>query len=287
MKILLKNIPNTYNYGSMMMAENIITYLNKNIKNIEFYTEAVAESDLIRLRKATKYKKIFRDPYFDNKLITQKIKYIRFIEKLIRDEFALKKACEFYDCVIVLGGDDYAETYYRIPKDTLLISKLFKELQYFNKKTKLYMVGQTIGPFTGKRIDIAKRGFENVKIFSRDFETTKYMKETFGYEISTSRDLAFLDLNLQNSEETKNVLKKYNLKKNDYITLVGTGLYEKYATDSDQMLKTFNNIIEELKNKYKDKKIVYLAHVTTPNAVNDITFLDMLQNYIKKTTLVC
>ena len=108
------------------------------------------------------------------------------------------------------------------------------------------------------------------------------MKETFGYEISTSRDLAFLDLNLQNSEETKNVLKKYNLKKNDYITLVGTGLYEKYATDSDQMLKTFNNIIEELKNKYKDKKIVYLAHVTTPNAVNDITFLDMLQNYIKK-----
>ena len=29
MKILLQHVKNTLNYGSMMMAENLITYLNK------------------------------------------------------------------------------------------------------------------------------------------------------------------------------------------------------------------------------------------------------------------
>ena len=51
MNILIKNIPNTYNYGSMMMAENIISYLNKYAKiKINYFTEAQSEEDILRLK---------------------------------------------------------------------------------------------------------------------------------------------------------------------------------------------------------------------------------------------
>ncbi|HOV65724.1 MAG TPA: hypothetical protein PLR48_02105, partial [Bacillota bacterium] len=34
MKILMLNIPNTLNYGSMMMGENLIRYLSREIRDL-------------------------------------------------------------------------------------------------------------------------------------------------------------------------------------------------------------------------------------------------------------
>ena len=289
MNILIKNIPDTYNYGSMMMAENIITYLNKRLnKNINYYTEAFTPSDIERLINATGYNEIYKDDIFSYNLITKKIKYVRYIERSIRKKLKMKKACNFYDVIIVLGGDDFAETYYKIPKDNIEIKRLFNELQYFNKNTKLFMIGQTIGPYTGERINMAKKGFEDIKIYSRDDLTAKYMKETFDLDINISRDLAFLDLHLQNEyvNDKVNILKKHNLKEDEYIVIVGTHLLNKYSKEEKDVIKSFYHLIKELKKKYKDKKIVWLSHVLTPNRSNDNTLYNLINetydNYLKK-----
>lgn len=38
MKICIRHIPNTFNYGSLMMAINTIDYINKNMKDAELKT---------------------------------------------------------------------------------------------------------------------------------------------------------------------------------------------------------------------------------------------------------
>ena len=294
MNIFIKNVPNTYNYGSMMMAENTIMCFLEffHDKDINFYTEPFTENDLTRLRTATKYENIFKDTFFDIKPITEKIRVVRYFEKALRKRLVMKRACSFYDVVIILGGDDYAETYFNLPRENILIKSLFNQLQYFNKYTKLYMIGQTIGPYTGKRIKMATKGFEGIRIFARDEVTTKYMKDTFNIDVETSRDLAFLDLTLQGEyiKNKKQILKKYNLKENEYIVVVGTGIIDKYNANVETFVDDFYNALKNLKKKYKDKKIVYLCHVVTPNEENDLTLLDLINakydNFIDNECIV-
>ena len=58
MKILIKNACNTYNYGSMMMCENIIKELIKRINNITFFIDNATNDIIERLKKATEYNEI-------------------------------------------------------------------------------------------------------------------------------------------------------------------------------------------------------------------------------------
>ena len=109
MNILLKNISNTYNYGSMMMAENLITYITKKISDVKFYIEADTYQDVERLRIATKNDNIYCDNVLKFNLITGKIKYIRVLERKLRRKSHVKKASLFYDAIIILGGDDFSE----------------------------------------------------------------------------------------------------------------------------------------------------------------------------------
>lgn len=290
MKILLKNISNTFNYGSMMMAENLITYLNKKINDLEFYIEAFTNEDVERLKKATNYSRIFCDKVLKIDLITKRIKYIRVLERKLRTRKHLIKAAKYYDAIIVLGGDDFSEIYYKFPKDNLEIKFVFDEIKTFNKYSKLFMIGQTIGPYSGTRVNMAKEAFENVKIYTRDDETTKYMKNIFEIETKTSRDLAFLDLNLQDEylKNAKSYLKKHDLKENDYVTIVGTGLISKYCKEEKDMIDAFYNLIKRLKKS--KEKIVCLSHVFTPDGINDNILYkkidDKYNNYITKNCIV-
>lgn len=269
MNILLKNISNTYNYGSMMMAENLITYITKKISDVKFYIEADTYQDVERLRIATKNDNIYCDNVLKFNLITGKIKYIRVLERKLRRKSHVKKASLFYDAIIILGGDDFSEVYYKFPKDNLEIKFVFEELKMFNSNSNLIMVGQTIGPYTGKRINLAKETFKDIKIYTRDLETKKYLKNVLGTDSFESRDLAFLDLNLQ-KEYLKNkgkILSKYNLEENNYITVVGTGLLSNYSKNPEEMVDAFYNLIKRLiKEKYN---VVCLAHVFTKNGIDD------------------
>ena len=290
MKILLKNVSNTYNYGSMMMAENLISFLTKKNNNIEFFIEALDLSDLQRLRIATRYNKIYKDSKLHINLITKNIKYVRVIERLIRRKKHVKNAAKYYDAIIILGGDDFSEIYYKFPKDNFELKFVFEELQIFKTFSKLYMVGQTIGPYTGKRIGWAKKAFQNIKIYTRDDETTSYMKNTFNIDTKTSRDLAFLDLNLQGEYNSKvnKILHEYGLSKNKYVIVVGTGLISKYCDNKDDMIDAFYKLL--LKLNKDNEKVVCLTHVFTPDGINDSNLYKMIDkkydNYLSKNCIV-
>lgn len=268
MNILIKNAYNTFNYGSMMMVENVITYLNKFLKETEinFYIDTNDDIHINRLREATNHKNIFKDKIYGYKLITEKVKYVRYIERKLRENLFFKKKIKFYDVTIILGGDDYAETYFRIPQDNLAIKNVFKTLTKINENSNLFMIGQTIGPYTGERKEWAKETFKDIKIYSRDDVSAKYVLDELNKKVEISRDLAFLDLNLQPSYvgKKKELLDKYKLKENEYITLVGTGLIDCYTDNENDFLNSFINIIELLQNKYPKKKVVFLSHVVTP-----------------------
>lgn len=295
MRVFLKNIHNSYNYGSMMMAENVITYLNKNLaeEELEYYTEAKTESDLERLIEATNYKKIFRNPVSDTRVMTEKIKYVRYIERKIRVKMKLNKLAEFYDAIIILGGDDYAETYYKLPQANDAIKANFRNLKKLSMLTKVFMVGQTIGPYTGKRVKWASDAFVDIDIYSRDDVSAKYVKDVMHKQTKKTRDLAFLDLGLQKEYLAckSEILNKYGIVENGYITIVGTGLIKHYTKNEDRFIDSFYDMIKAVNEKYKDKKIVWLSHVLTPGTIyNDLYLLGRInekyENYINLNCVV-
>lgn len=268
MNILITNLNNTYNYGSMMMGENLITYLNKHFQNVNYYIDAKNIEHVNRLKEACSYDNIYLDKIFDITLITNKIKGIRRFERKFKDEIAYKKCHNFYDAIFILGGDDFSELYYKIPSESNLVINSLKHINNLNNCSKLYMIGQTIGPYTDERLELAKKVFNDIKIYSRDNTSAEYLEKN-GIKVNISRDLAFLNLNLQNSQSETAILRKYSLKKDEYIIIVGTGLFENYETDKHTMKIAFEQIINNLKKKYPDKKIVWLSHVLNCNATDN------------------
>ena len=287
MKILIMNAGNTYNYGAMMMAENFISYFNNKFSDIEFYIEDCKQADLDRLKEATEIDAI----YFDEKL---SVASTIFNGKLGKIEFRAKeilraKNAKYYDLVFILGGDTFSEVYSKHIGVYLPLMRIKK----INNVTKLYMVGQTIGPYTDKRKAYAAKVFSKVNLYSRDETSRQYLLNELGVEANDMRDLAFLDLTLQDQykKDYKNVLKKYGLKENEYITFVGTGLLNLYTPDTDVFKARVKEIIGLIKKEYSDKKIVWLSHVTTPEPhASDNTLLkimnDTFGNYINDNMMV-
>jgi len=277
MKFLLLNAQNTYNYGSMMMCENIINELNIRIDNNEFYIQYGTLENLNRLKDATNYQKIFIGPGGYSKPIFKK-EILSKIENKVRRK--VNKLFYFvkFDNTIVLGGDDFAETY--AITNRLLNLKLneIKELQDLNNKTNLFMLGQTVGPYTGERKELAKQVFKEIKIFTRDSVSNIYMKKELNVNAECSRDLAFLDLTLQKKYTNNhiNILKSYNIEPDNYISVVGTGLMKHYCKDINVFCEKFIQIIKKLKKCYPHKKIVWLSHVVNGG---DNVMLNKLNEY--------
>ena len=114
-KIALLNIPNTLNYGSMMMAETIIYYLSKFIEKPSFVIISnEKEETYSRLSEATRIKNIeIRElPSLKSKIR----RYFGFLNNYTRT-FLSPKSVEtvklLSDCdhVLILGGDDLSEYY--------------------------------------------------------------------------------------------------------------------------------------------------------------------------------
>lgn len=282
MKILLLHVSNTYNYGSMMMAENLITYLNKiSNEDIDFFVDNYKEEEINRLREATEYKKIFSDE--KSKLIVTGNKVIKVIKKALRTKRHNNEIGKNYDYIFFLGGDDFSEIYTCNIKDKVYMTLTLIGLRWLNKRKNVMLIGQTIGPFTGLRKQIAKNVFSKIRIITRDDVNYNLMKKEYNAEnIEKSRDLAFLDLNLQGEymKKHKEILNKYNLTENEYVTIVGTGISNCYTKNEEKFIKSFIEIIKNVKLKFPDKKIVWLSHVTTDKpARSDNTMLDKLRKY--------
>ena len=285
MNILLKNLSNTFNYGSMMMGENLIYEITSKTECcVKFYIQTNDEQNLERLRKATGCQEIYNDNILSKKLLTEKIKYVRYVEKVVREKINYLKACNFYDAVIYLGGDDFAETYYTIPNDNKIIKHVLKEVDFFSRKCKTFMIGQTIGPYTGIRKEWASKYLSNARIYTRDDKCFDYLKKELNINSTKSRDLAFLDLNLQEEYEKKckTVLNSYNIKSSEYITFVGTGLLNSYTNNEKEMLTKILDMLKAISVKFKNKKIVYLSHVVLPKNSSDNNMIEKLKKLDSK-----
>jgi colanic acid/amylovoran biosynthesis protein len=291
MKILIKNAYNTYNYGSMMMCENIIKELNKRINGIVFFIDNATEDNVERLKKATEYSEIYSANLY-NENYKLKSGFLAKVERKLKYDiyqYKIVKNAKKYDAILVLGGDDYAETY----DDKKYALKMLKQLNSLNKKTNLIMIGQTIGPYTEERKEYAQKLFPNIKLYTRDDISSQYIIKELNAKPHISRDLAWLDLKLQEKYEQNynEILKKYKLEDNKYIVIVGTGLAKWYCNNEDNFYSNFIKIINNIKIKYPNKKVVWLSHVTTEKpALSDNTMLDMINlkynNYINENLVV-
>lgn len=267
MKIYIKHISNTYNYGSCMMAINLIYELYKNNEFIEFYVDAASKSDLERLKIETNCKNIKKDNFGD-----QNNRYHSKIDKLFK-KIGIDKGVSKIENVIVIGGDDISE-YYGVKHLENELNSILEE----SHKKKVILLGQTMGPFTGNRADMARECLKNTKIYVRDNECLKYLLKHEFKNVNNGRDLAFLDLPMQHNANT--ILNKYNIKKDNYITIVPSGLTKCYTDDLEAYISENVKIIEEIiiNEKLKNKNIVLLPHVLLPSHVDDRLIIRELMN---------
>lgn len=257
-KYLITNIPNTLNYGSAMMAINLIYYFYQHSsKRIQFYCDAKNEFHLNRLKEETGLNNIYQFKTLPNNW-NRLNKFKKAIFKVKYYNCFINKVVNSFDKVIVLGGDDFSEYYNKNFIITLYKLLYIKQLNSISKKIPVILYGQTIGPYTSWRKFIVKLLFKKFLVTTRDVNNYNYLKKNFDIKkLNVSRDLAFLELPNQNNT---NVLTKYGLTKNNYICIVISGLHDQYCNSENIYIKNWNMIIRSLSVKF-NKKIVLLAHV--------------------------
>lgn len=278
-KIALLHASNTFNNGSFMMLISFIFHMHKNLPDdtsIEIWMELDGEENLNRLFSAfgdnpvtgnmqirmLPFKVTAPDRYSVigklGNLYHKWFTHIRFFRKM------------GVSAVIILGGDDISEYY----KKWMIISDLFRIYRY-TKHLKTILAGQTIGPFRGWRRAIASRCLADAVIYSRDSLTTKYLLETLGHRsklLIDSADLSFADLP---GQAGTHILKLYDLVPDNYITLVPGGFFSLYTPVKQKYLLCWQRLIEVLVKQpgLKDKKFVFLPHVTRPEDDREIISL--------------
>jgi colanic acid/amylovoran biosynthesis protein len=267
-KILIKNFPNLNNYGTAMMGLVTIQSLVENYgrENIQIYCsfdEYAVKEDIYKELVGVVELKTYANNTRLDRIIKNKKPLIRRLGTLWSMFFYNEK--KFFDKIIILGGDDFSE-YYSKYVASIELYKLWR----LSKHTEIVMLGQTIGPFSSvvNRF-VFKCLLPKMNVYSRDPWTAEYFKKHFNIKIKQMRDVAFNPLPLQsNSKIEKNILSEYSLKKDNYFTVIVSGLFEQgyYCKSEDIYLLRHKEAIQEILklDSLLDKKIVLLAHTFPP-----------------------
>jgi colanic acid/amylovoran biosynthesis protein len=131
-----------------------------------------------------------------------------------------------------------------------------------------------LGPFYSDRIELARKtlNHKNIHIYIRDVNNYQYVRETLKIDKAMdAADLAFLDLARQNDDSLSNLLEKYSLTKNNYITLVPSGLWKHYHPNRDEYVEAWRGLVQALLTAkgYEKLKIVLMPHVIKPEDSDD------------------
>lgn len=292
MKIMINHIKNTYNYGSAMMAINLIYYLDKNIYGkAEYCVDSEGTDNLNRILYYIKSKNIEIDnmELYKNRKVP-KNKILSRIYKMLFFKTDVKYYTNYiskkYDANIILGGDDLSEYYSKID----VIKELIR-IRILSKHIPVLLVGQTIGPFTYYRKNMAAYCLKDCYIYTRDDSTYKYLTHDLGLNtknIVKSADLAFLDLPDNKIINSTDTIEKYNLLKDKYITIVPSGLVAQYTSNELDYINTWNNIINIIlqNEKFNEFKIILLPHVLKPALADDRTIIKKLSKQFNDGRLV-
>lgn len=268
-KILILHAYNTFNSGSLMMLTNFVHYMSLKKKNYSFYVELKSKEDFYRLKSELKTKNkihFLKKKKIDYSKLYGKINGF-FYKHFFYNKEILKNN---YSAIVVLSGDDLSEYY--------VGWKIFSELlrlYFLSKKLPVFLVGQTIGPFYSWRKKIASFSLKKCNIYLRDSFSKKYLENELKINNAfLSSDLAFFDLPLQ--KKHCNFYKNFNIKKNNYIVVMPSGLYVKYTSNKNDYISIWVKIIKELfyHKEFKTKKIVILAHVFNPSPFDDLSIIN-------------
>ncbi|GGF44816.1 polysaccharide pyruvyl transferase family protein [Echinicola rosea] len=257
-RILITHISQTLNYGSAMMALNLISRMKPLLPDTEIYCEC-DDYNLDRLKAGTGVHDLKKfDALFNTKLtpITKVKRYI------FGSDESIKKITDNFDILIVLGGDDLSETY---KKGALLKGSVYKSI---NKKCKVILAGQSFGPFFGSTRTMVKNFYKDISIITRDDNSYEFSKSLGIKKLVKSRDLAMMTL--PNQKEFGKILENYpDLHPDKYITMVPSGLWHKYTEDKEGYIKTWKKLILNLTKRFPDFKFVILGHVLAPAKSDD------------------
>lgn len=266
MNIYVYNCSNTFNYGSMMMGVNFISYFEKvsNGKNV-YYVETEDEINIQRLRYATGLDNIYSTSL--DSLFKKEFNKYDYIFSYLKLKNLTSDLIKKIDLVVVLGGDDYTEDYgWKVP-----LSKAIKFALLKREGLKVVMLGQTIGPFYSFRKKIMPKLFSKIdKIYAREPLTYNYLVNLGLKNISIMDDLALLPLPKQEIQE----------RTKEYITFCPSELIYRYVKEGSRSEWIDFNlfIIDKIMKRYSEQKLVLLAHVLKPDNVDDRKLVNELYN---------
>ncbi len=265
MNIYIYNCSNTYNYGSMMMGENFISYFNMVTgKTNRYYVETEDEINVTRLKDATGINEIY--PVAMNSLFRSGLNKIDYLMafaglKKVSSDFA-----KMIDMAIVLGGDDFTEDYgFAGPVVSAFLFDLF-----IKGGGRLVMLSQTIGPFHSYRTPAMKYLLRKVdRIFTRDKKSCEYLRSIGLKNTYLCDDLALLPLSRQKKQK----------RTDEYILFFPSELIYRYAMEGDRAdwVKFCMFMVSHLLDRFPDKKLVLLPHVLKPKHVDDRIMVRELQ----------
>lgn len=261
-RIAVLNAHNTLNYGSMMLCENIIHYLTKMLPQVHFVVLSNhIDETTSRLKLATGRENIEVRQWGITTRLSKSIPpdMLPVVDNVLFRYRNLVKITDDCSAVIALGGDDISECYGTLRLVDILLRFWFLK----SSGRKLYLLGQTIGPFHSWRRMFAKRVLQRAnKIYHRGPISYNYVINQLKIKGNSflSQDLGLLDLALQNGEFD---IGKYDLKRQKYIIFVPSGFWSSYCYDYRTYFEGLLNITRFLSEECKKRsmKIVLLPHV--------------------------
>lgn len=277
MKIRIDNVSNTLDCGSCTIAKNIIKKLNEKNKDMEFYIDTKTEKDLGRIKSEAVLDNIFSLEIDNGKGANKLFKRVK-----------KTTASRGIYATLLVGGDSLTQKY-----GNNELEKKLKEIKQISLDKKVIIVGQHVGPFMDQEvINLAHDVLGRCHIYTKSDENYDYLKRLGLKNIKRGRDLVYLKFD-QDNDNAENTLKKYNLTKNKYFTIVPCGDYEKFTESKDNYIKQHINIIKGLlSNKvFKDYKIVLMPYVMAPDNCDDRKIINEIldkveSQYIKNIVVI-
>ncbi|NJD01434.1 MAG: polysaccharide pyruvyl transferase family protein [Ruminiclostridium sp.] len=258
MNIYILHASNTYNYGSMMMAENFIHYFEaQSDSENSYYVETDdIENTQGRLRSATGLEVITAVPVgslYRKGAISKKELLLSLILRMrVLSDMAMKM-----NMVVVLGGDDYTEDYgWRA-----LVSQLLR-INVIAGRIKVCFMGQTMGPFYSFRRPLARHFLSKADaVMVRDRITFEYLQKMRLRNIDEIPDLALMPLTREGEAPQKG----------RYICLFPSELIYRYSKvrSRSECLDFYVRVCQYLMSEYADHELVLLPHVLKPESSDD------------------
>ena len=281
MKIKLFYIHPT-NYGNLMMAcafmQNFREMcIENNAGEPQFYLDVLDDEELERVKKSLPENiQVYREDLYDRKQrgIVGKLK------KLFNIPREIKYNQKNYDMCVVLGGDCISQYYSK----QVFISDMIK-FKAISKKNKVYLLGQTMGPFSGYAVKLVQKSLKKCFIYLRDHDCYEYIKKNFDFSnVFESRDLAFLDIPFQSdTSKTSHLIEKYT-KGKEYITVVASGANRQYTSNEQDYINEYIKIIKEIIDT-TSYDVLLLAHVIHVSDSNDKRIIDRIIEEIDSSYL--